>query len=225
MNRRLSKIKAMLVGFMLIKVAVAVAYFTGTLTLPEILFAQRAAVAQDAVSPQEPTVSGDMDAIEDGGADGGNNSGAAEKEKQYAEVQALMNQLEIKRLKLKDEEERLRQERAQLEKLKRDIDMELDELAAVRAQIDAALARQAEMATQEQQAQNAAEAAKLKRLVKVYTSMSPKQAAKIVDKLDMQVVYDVFSNMKGEQVGQILTYVSEERAAEITERLAADGAQ
>ena len=36
----------------------------------------------------------------------------------------------------------------------------------------------------------------------------------------MKVVYEVFSSMKGDQVGQILSYVSGDRAAEITERLA-----
>jgi flagellar motility protein MotE (MotC chaperone) len=209
MNRKLSKIKILLIGFVFTKALVTIFYFTGTFFLPQFLFTHETAVAQDAEPPA-------ADPAEMAAAV------AAEKERQFAEVQALMDQLEVKRLKLNAEEEAIAQERKQLEQLKRDIDQKLDELSAVQASIDASLDRKAEMEAQAQKAEDEADAAKLKQLVKVYTSMSPKQAAKIVDKLDMQVVYEVFSSMKGEQVGSILTYVSEERAAEITERLAAD---
>jgi flagellar motility protein MotE (MotC chaperone) len=208
MNRRLSKIKILLIGFVFTKILVTVFYFTGAFSLPQFLLIQTTAVAQDVdVEQADPVAAAEA---------------AAEKERQYAEVQALMDQLEVKRLQLKDEEERIEQEREQLEQLKRDIDLKLDELSAVQAQIDLTLNRKAEMEAQSQKAQDEAEAAKIKQLVKVYTSMSPKKAAEIIDKLDMKVVHEVFSNMKGEQVGQILTYVSGERAAQITERMAGD---
>jgi flagellar motility protein MotE (MotC chaperone) len=208
MNRRLSKIKILLIGFVLAKVLVTVFYVTGALPLQGILLTQTTAVAQDAGN-------GETDPAATAAA-------AADKEEQYAEVQAMMNQLEVKRLKLKDEEESIRQERKQLEQLKRDIDLKIDELSAVQAKLDASLARKDQMEAQAQKEQSEAEAAKIKQLVKVYTSMSPKVAAEIINKMDMKVVYEVFSNMKGEQVGQILTYVNEDRAAEITERMAAD---
>lgn len=209
MNRKLSKIKILLIGFVLTKILVTVVYFTGTISVPDFLFSRTTAVAQD--TETEAAVS-----VEDDGTK------AADKEAQYAEIQALMNQLEIKRLQLKDEEARILNEREQLEQLKRDIDLKLDKLSEVQAGIDASLARKAEMEAQEKKAQDEVEAAKIKQLVKVYTTMSPKKAAEIIDNMDMKVVYEVFSNMKGEQVGQILTYVSGKRAAEITERMAAD---
>jgi len=205
----MSKIKILLIGFVLLKILVTVVYFTGATSLSDFPFAQRTAVAQDTATEEDsPAATEEVTTVD--------------KETQYAEIQALMNQLELKRLQLKDEEESIQQEREQLEQLKREIDLKLDELSAVQAKINAALEEKARMEAQTQKVQDEAEAAKIKQLVKVYTTMSPKQAAKIIDKLDMQVVYDVFSNMKGEQVGQILTYVSEDRAAEITERMASD---
>jgi len=207
MNRKLSKIKFLLIGFVVAKILVTVVYFTGTRSLPDFPLPQTTAVAQDTETEETDPAAAEA---------------AADKERQYAEVQALMTQLEVKRLQLKEEEERLQQERQQLEQLKRDIDLKLDELSAVQAGVDASLTRQAEVEAQVRKVQDEAEAAKIRQLVKVYTSMSPKKAAEIIDKLDMKVVYDVFSNMKGETVGQILTYVSGERAAQITERLAAD---
>jgi flagellar motility protein MotE (MotC chaperone) len=208
MNRKLSKIKILLIGFVITKILVTVFYFAGTFPFSRLLLTQTTAVAQD-VGSAEPDTMIAADA-------------AAEKEKQYAEVQAVMDQLEVKRLQLKEEEARIAQERKQLEQLKRDISLELDELSVVQAKIDAALERKVQMEAQAQKAQDEAEAAKIKQLVKVYNSMKPKKAAEIIEGLDMKVVYEVFSNMKGEQVGEIMTYVSGERAAQITERMAAD---
>jgi hypothetical protein len=125
MNRKPSKIKILLIGFVFTKILVTVFYFAGTLSLPRFFLTQTTAVAQDVeVAEADP-----MAATEP----------AAEKEKQYAEVQAMIDRLEVKRLQLKDEEERIAQERKQLEQLKRDIALELDELSAVQAKIDAAL--------------------------------------------------------------------------------------
>jgi flagellar motility protein MotE (MotC chaperone) len=210
MNRKIPKLKALLIGFVLTKVVVTVVYLAGTLPLSDLLFTRTTAVAQ--VSTPEETTAADADT----------ETPEAGREAQYAEVLALMNQLEIKRLKLQEEAASIKQERTQLEALKLDIDQKLDDLAAAQTKLDETLALQAEREAQAQAAKSAAETAKIKQLVKVYTSMSPKKAAEIIEKLDMKVVYEVFSNMKGEQMGQILTYVSGERAAAITERLAAE---
>lgn len=207
-RKQRSKFKVLLIGFVLTKLIVVAFYLSSALPLPDLLFSRETAAAQE-------------EAVEPKTADTPETPAEDEKEKQYAEIQAVMNQLEVKRLQLTEEENRIKNERAQLEQLKLDIDMKLEDLKAVQTKIDEGLAKRAQMEAQEQQQKSAADAAKLKQLVKVYSSMSPKKAAEIIDKLDMKVVYEVFSNMKGEEVGQILTYVNGERAAEITERLAA----
>jgi flagellar motility protein MotE (MotC chaperone) len=208
-RKQRSNVKVFLIGFVSIKLVVAVACLSGMLPLGDLLSSRGTATAL-----AEGTEAVAAETSEEA-------SVAAEKTAQYAEIQAIMDQLEIKRLQLAEEEDRIRNERDQLEQLKLDIDMKLEELKAVQAEIDKGLARKAQLAAQEQQQQSAAEAAKVKRLVKVYSSMSPKKAAEIIDKLDMKVIYQVFSNMKGEEVGKILANVNGEKAAKITERLAA----
>lgn len=207
-RKQRSKFKILLIGFVLTKLIVAALYLSGMFPFADLLFSRETAVAQEQVAqPKAVDVAGVPS--ED------------EKVKQFAEIQAVMNQLEAKRMQLEEEESRIKNERDQLEQLKLDIDMKLEELTAVQVKIDKGLVQKAQLAAQEQQQQDVAETAKLKKLVKVYSSMSPKKAADIIGKLDMKVVYQVFSSMKGEAVGQILTYVDGQRAAEITERLAA----
>ncbi len=206
-NKFRFKVKALLVGFVLAKVAVTGFVLWGSAPLSVLLSAPEAAVAQDeAALPSEPPAPPLSDDVG--------------RQERLAELQAVSNQLEAKRVALQEEEQRLNAQRKQLETLKREIDVKLEDLKSVQAKIDAQLKRKAEMEAQAQEQQSIAEAAKIKQLVKVYTSMKPKKAAEIIDKLDMKVVHQVFSNMKGEAVGQILTYVSRDRAAEITERMA-----
>jgi flagellar motility protein MotE (MotC chaperone) len=220
MNRKPFKLRPLLIGFVLTKMVVTGLYFVVTWT-PGLLLTQQTAEAQDVASGQDAVAEQKQQTVEAGDE----GPAGAEMGEKYAEVSALMEQLEMKRLQLKDEEERIKQEQDQLEQLKRDIDLKLDELAVVQAKIDASLAEQAQIEAQAQKSQEEAEAAKIKQLVKVYTSMKASKAAEIINKLDMNVIYEVFSNMKGEQVGQILTYVDGDRAAEITERLASNSAE
>ena len=207
-RRHLPKFKALLIGFVLAKIVIALICLMCTLPLTDLLLWDH-----ETAAAQDKSVEVKSEAAADAQVEN-------KEAKQPAEIMALVNQLEDKRTQLKEQEEQIKTERAQLEQMKQDIDLKLEKMSAVQAQIDAALAKKAEIEAQEKQQQDAAEAAKVKQLVKVYSSMSPKKAAEIIDKLDMKVVYEVFSNMKGEEVGQILTYVSGDRAAEITERLA-----
>ena len=146
-----------------------------------------------------------------------------QKAAQFSELQSLMNQLDLRETKVKEEEGRIRTERAQLDQLKQEIDVKLDELSAVQKQIDEGLTKKDQMTAQEQQTKGAADVAKAKQLAKVYISMAPKKAAQIIEKMDLDIVYQVFSNMKGEEVGQIMTYVNGDKAAQIMEHMAGKG--
>ncbi len=212
-RRKQFKFRTFIIGLALVKLVVVALCLSGILPFTDLLFTRDTAVAQDEVAEAKAAEAVDASA-EDEDEETNQN--------QYAEIQAMMNQIEARRMQLAEEENRIKNERDQLEQLKLDIDIKLDEMKAVQAKIEEGLARKAQLAAQEQQQKSVAEAAKLKQLVKVYSSMSPKKAAGIIDKLDMKVIYEVFSNMKGEEIGQILSYVSGERAAKITERLAAN---
>jgi flagellar motility protein MotE (MotC chaperone) len=61
---------------------------------------------------------------------------------------------------------------------------------------------------------------RIKHLVKIYTSMNPKSAAKLMDNMDLLVAVEVFHNMKGEVAGAILANMEPTKAASITKMLA-----
>lgn len=117
--------------------------------------------------------------------------------------------LEDKRRRLEKQRSELDAEREKLEALKKEIEGKLSRLTAVQTAIESKLEERKTIRDE-----------RLKHLIKIYTTMPPKKAAALIDKLEMDVVIALFSRMKGDSVGQILPYVSPERAAKISERLA-----
>lgn len=117
--------------------------------------------------------------------------------------------LEHKRLQIEKERRELKQERERLDALKEDIAGKLVRLAEIQAEIQTKLDEK-----------KAIREERVKHLIQIYTTMPPKKAAALIDKLEMDVIVSLFSRMKGDNVGQILPYVSPEKAANISERLA-----
>jgi flagellar motility protein MotE (MotC chaperone) len=116
---------------------------------------------------------------------------------------------EQNRAQIEVERQRLEEERKRLTTLKQEIDLKLVRLEKIQDAIQTKLDEQKALGDQ-----------RIKHLIKIYTIMPPKKAAGLIEKLDMDVIIALFSNMKGENVGQILPYVSAEKAAAISERLA-----
>ena len=117
--------------------------------------------------------------------------------------------LECKRAELKMERRQLERERKQLAVLKQEIETKLVRLSEMQESIQKKLDEHETIRNN-----------KIKHLIKIYTTMAPKKAAALIEKLDMEVIIELFSKMKGEQVGQILSSVPAEKAAKISERLA-----
>lgn len=61
---------------------------------------------------------------------------------------------------------------------------------------------------------------KLKHIVKAYSAMKPRKAASLVEKLDIGFAVEILSKMKAEEVGNILSNVTIEKAAKISKNLA-----
>ena len=59
----------------------------------------------------------------------------------------------------------------------------------------------------------------MKHLIKAYSSMKPQVAASLVEKLETDFAVDLLSRMKGDVVGNILSFVDIEKAAKISEGL------
>jgi len=132
----------------------------------------------------------------------------------------VMEGIERKKQALKKEEAEIQKQRQQLESIRQEVEQKIDALTTVQEKLETTLAAIEEKKDQQQLRIAQAEEAKIKQLVKVYTSMKPKTAAALIDKMDMTIVLRMFSRMKGEQIGQILSYVNIDRAARISESLA-----
>ncbi len=136
------------------------------------------------------------------------------------DARLVLHSLEEKRLEIKKKEMNLEKQQAQIEYLKRDVEEKIEELSRIHLQIEASLAKKEQKEKEQEDRRKEAEESKIKQLVKVYTSMKPKVAGALIEKLDIEVVLKLFSGMKGEQIGMILSYVETNRAARISEQLA-----
>ena len=120
-------------------------------------------------------------------------------------------------------EEILEGKRAEIEAERRQLERERKQLTALKQEIEAKLVRLSEIQDSIQgklDEHKTIQDNKIKRLIKIYTTMAPKKAATLIEKLDKELIMQLFSQMKVEQVGQILPNMSAENAAKIGEHLA-----
>ena len=116
-----------------------------------------------------------------------------------------------KRAELKKEEEHIAKKKAELTAIQEEINKKIAELSKLRKEIRADMALKKRI-----------EDRKLKHLVKAYSTMKPQKAASLIEKLDMDLIIELLSKMKGDVVGGILTFVDVEKAAEISAALVKD---
>jgi flagellar motility protein MotE (MotC chaperone) len=204
--------KNLLISLFILKIVLTLVFLSAPLLDPTLALLENHAIAQETgVASAEGGVSEGTPAAVDP---------AAVPAPATEEIKLTLASLEEKRLEIEKEKERLAEQQARLESLKDELTLKIDELARIRQEVEASLAVKEKQEEEKGRLAREREEAKLKHLVKVYSSMKPKNAAALIDKLDMEVVLQLFSKMKGEQIGQILTYVSLDRAALVSERLA-----
>jgi flagellar motility protein MotE (MotC chaperone) len=109
---------------------------------------------------------------------------------------------------LEAEAKKIEKRKAELVAIQDDISRKIEQLTVLRNEIKA-----------EVDNKKTAQEQKLKHLIKAYTAMTPQNAAKLMEKLDLTFAIELLSNMKGDVVGSILSFLSVERAALISEGL------
>jgi flagellar motility protein MotE (MotC chaperone) len=117
----------------------------------------------------------------------------------------------------------LEQKRAEVEAARRQLERERKQLMALKQKIEADLVKLAEIQDIVQRKldeHKTIRSNKIKHLLKIYTTMAPKKAVALIEELDMELVMELFSQMKAEHVGQLLPHMSAEKAAKIGEHLA-----
>lgn len=130
----------------------------------------------------------------------------AQKDENKTKEETLdLNFLLKKKSELEAEAERIKKEREKLSSIKEDINTKIAELAQLRDEIRADMAQREAIGDK-----------KFKHLVKVYSSMKPQNAAGIIEKLDIELAVKLFSKMKGDTVGKILSFVEKNKAAKIS---------
>jgi len=134
---------------------------------------------------------------------------ANEGENIIEEEKIDLNFLLKKKAELKREEEELARKRAELMAIQEELNNKFAILTQLRNEIKAEMARK-----------KTVEEKKLKHLIKAYSAMKPQKAASLIEKLDMRFAIELLSRMKGDVVGNILTFVDIEKAAKISEQLA-----
>jgi len=134
---------------------------------------------------------------------------AAKKDAQVGKDDKLdLKLLNTKKAALAVEEKRLAQKKAELVAIQKELNNKLEKLTQLRNEIRSEIA-----------GKKAVETKKLKHLIKIYSAMKPQSAAVLIEKLDKNLAVELLSNMKGDDVGKILSYVDSGKAAAISEGL------
>ncbi|MDX2143893.1 MAG: hypothetical protein SFV19_11105, partial [Rhodospirillaceae bacterium] len=93
---------------------------------------------------------------------------------------------------------------------------------AAEQRLDEKIAQMRQLETQLQglvQQYDAKKKTEIEQLVKIYTAMKPKDAARIFDNLDMTILVAVVTSMKESKAAPILSLMNPDRAKELTEEL------
>jgi flagellar motility protein MotE (MotC chaperone) len=123
------------------------------------------------------------------------------------EIEVLQS-LSARRKALEEREKRISQKEALLKVAEQEVDRKISELASLRAELEKLLDQQETL--QED---------RLRRMVKIYESMKPKEAAAIFNTLDMDVLLSVLGRMSERKSAPIFASMNPQRAQEVTIRL------
>jgi flagellar motility protein MotE (MotC chaperone) len=119
--------------------------------------------------------------------------------------------------------ERLQQRREELDARARELDIRENLIKAAEQRIDAHLAEIKEVESRikvETEQKDEAELARFKGLVVMYENMKPRDAAKIFDRLDMQVLIKVASQINPRTMADIMAQMAPDVAERLTVELA-----
>ena len=119
--------------------------------------------------------------------------------------------LEVKAIKdrLNKREQALAQREALLKAAEKELDRKFNEMSALRDDIAKLL-----------EEQSAEEQARIESLVKIYSGMKAKDAARIFNTLDLDIIVDIMTRMTERKTGPILAEMDSEKARSVTISLA-----
>jgi flagellar motility protein MotE (MotC chaperone) len=137
---------------------------------------------------------------------------ADSKQSATADVAVTMANLKKKEQELKEREAAVLKKEQELAPLQAEVDAKIEQLNELQTTLTA-MAKQ--IAEKEQTLQDE----KINHLVTLYSSMDAAKAAKIMDKLSLDIVVKILANMKGKSAGSILAAMNADKGAIISESL------
>lgn len=133
---------------------------------------------------------------------------ALKKEASVSEDVNYLSKLRERKEALDLRETELNQLEEELHKQKLEVEERIAELSKIREEIKDKLENRVE-----------ADEAKVKKLVELYSSMKPKQAAKIIEGIHRELAVDILAGMKKKSAADIMNVMDEKVAKELSERL------
>ena len=115
--------------------------------------------------------------------------------------------------------ERLQERRTELDARARELEMRESLMKAAEKRLEGRVAELKELEARINntvQAKEESEAARFKNLVTMYENMKAKEAAKIFDRLDIRVLFEVATQIKPRRMSDILAQMSPEAAERLT---------
>ena len=122
---------------------------------------------------------------------------------------AILERLQARRQELEARAREIDIRESLLKAAEKRIELKLEELKAVESRIT--------IATEQK---NEAEAARFKGIITMYEGMKPKDAAKVFDRLEMSVLFEIASHIAPRKMSDILGLMSTEAAERLTVELA-----
>ena len=205
------------------RIQVVVSDFTSGNGGPTLALAQTTALAQaqPSAAPAAPAAAqktGDM-------AEGDKPAeGAAEAEKTEGEAAAepmTFNPSELTKSEI-DTLQRLAERREIIDRRERELQQKESLVKAAEQRLDQKIGQMQEVEKQLQalvQQYDAKKKSEIEQLVRIYTAMKPKDAARIFDDLDMTILVGVVTSMKEGKVAPILSLMKPDKARMLTEEL------
>jgi flagellar motility protein MotE (MotC chaperone) len=115
-----------------------------------------------------------------------------------------------KEIEIRKREEQLKEKEERLVKLEKEIEQKIKDLLVLQKEVQA-------VRVEKQETQNT----RVRGLAKIYGTMKPKEAAKLMENLDDKLVMGIISTMTPDEAAAILALMEVKKAAKISEALSA----
>ncbi|MEK6590101.1 MAG: hypothetical protein AABZ11_05420 [Nitrospinota bacterium] len=138
-----------------------------------------------------------------------NEVSSPEKPESRSEIDLeILKSLEKKREELAKKEDEIKLKEEQLNLIQQNIQQKLNDLETIKSGIEKLILLRKDL-----------EEKSINHMVKVYSAMSPAEAAAQIEKLDKDITIQILSRMKGKSAAKILGNINPALAAQISEQL------